>query len=858
MSKRKAKPNRPTPDPRAAAEQGKSARMAAPEPAAPAARSAKRAFYAGALVSFLGPLFLYISTMEPSSPFWDSGEFIASAYTLGIPHAPCTPLYVLVGRVFTLLPLPLSIAARVNLISALTGALGILFAYLLIVRFLDATLGRSRTSLDTLIKIAGGLVGALFLAFSQTYWTNAIEAEVYALSALFMGLVTWLALKWAENPISGKATGYIYLLFYLLALSIGFHLGTVLVFAGVFFLVLMTARKTFTNLEFILACGGLAIFMLDATIYRSGTTTLVLLAVFVALLAWYTASKKSVFPLVCTGLFVLGISVHLFLLIRAGQNPTINEGAPDNWRALYFALRREQYPPTNVLIRKASFIFQLEHFNGYFQQQFEMAVAYLGRLNIGSLVPIALGIWGMVDHYTKHKKTFVMLFAMLLVTSLGLIVFLNFSDSEVRERDYFYSPAFYFFALFIGIGAASVLNEIKNWASRRKLAGALPVLVPAAVLVALPFFTLAQHHFTHDRSNNYICSKYARNMLVGLEPNAILFTNGDNDTFPLWYIQEVEKYRTDVRVVNLSLLNTSWYIKQLRDIEPKVTITWSDKQISQLRPIQTDDGWVEVYELGVQHILKNNNRSRPIYFGVTVPREKFEIYREFLEMVGMAYKLVPENGQNMVDLAKVEQNIWHEFDYGGILDDNWKRDDSLYREDYVTRVIQNYAAAFATLAFHKGRAGDYEGAVKNLEGALEITPDLDAALIWLGWYKLEAGDSTGALNYYHRQITRHPERTELIYRLAGVYERIGRPDSALVAIDELLRRDPNRRDAVLTGVGMALRYGFNQSAERYLAGWLARHPNDAEIRDALEELRSEGQSAAPDTVGLDNSGGRGP
>jgi tetratricopeptide (TPR) repeat protein len=845
MPTRKLKPNRESPKPIAAA--------SPLEPIAPAEPLAKWSFYAGALLSFLGTLYLYASTMEPSSPFWDSGEFIASAYTLGIPHAPCTPLYVLVGRVFTLLPLPLSIAARVNFISASTAALGILFAYLLIVRFLDATLGRSRTTLDTLIKIAGALVGAGFLAFSHTYWTNAIEAEVYALSAFFMGLATWLALKWAEDPTGGKAVGYIYLLFYLMALSVGFHLGTVLVFAGVFFLVLMTSPKTFTNFEFFLGCGGLAIFMMDATIYRSGVATLILLGVFFAMIAWYTASKKRMFPLVCTGLFALGISVHLFLLIRAGQHPTINEGAPDNWRALYFALRREQYPPTNVLVRKASFIFQLKHFNGYFQEQFEMAKAYLGQLNIGSLIPLSLGIWGIVDHYTKHRKTFVMLFAMFLVTSLGLIVFLNFSDNEVRDRDYFYSSAFYFFALFIGIGAASILNEIKNWASRKNLAGSLPVLVPASVLVALPFFTLANHHFAHDRSRNHICSKYARNMLVGLEPNSILFTNGDNDTFPLWYIQEVEKYRTDIRVVNLSLLNTPWYIEQLRDLEPKVTITWNDSEINRLEPIPTKDGWVLVRDIAVQHILKNNLRSRPTYFAVTIPPETFSPYRDSLEMEGLAYRVVPRKGKAMVNLEKLEDNVWNKFDYAGILDKNWKRDDSMYREDYVTRLIQNYAAAFTQLGFEKGRAGDYAGAVKNLEVALQITPDLDPALEWIGWYRLESGDTSGAVAYYKREVARRPQDTELLYRLAGVYERLGHLDSALMAVDELIKRNTNHRDAVLSGVGIALRFGLNDQAERYLSNWLATHPNDLSVKKALDELRSKGGAMEGGTSGADSA-----
>ena len=836
MTAKKTKPNQPRPEP--------SIPIAPTEiPLAPEPLG-RWLFYGGAAVSFLLSLVLYGSTMEPSSPFWDSGEFIASAYTLGIPHAPCTPLYVLVGRVFSILPLPFSVAGRVNFISVLTGALGVLFVYILAVRFLDATLGRSRTVLDTAIKVAGALSGALFLTFSQTYWTNAIEAEVYALSCFFMGFIAWLALKWADNPMGGKAVGYIYLLFYLLALSVGFHLGTVLVFSGIFFFVLMTNPKTFTNFEFLIACGGMAIFMADATIYRNGAVTLGLLVVFAVLLAWYTIDKKSRFALVCAGLFVLGLSVHLFLLIRAGQNPSINEGDPSNWRSLYFALRREQYPPPNVLVRKADFFFQLKHFNGYFQQQFQMASAYLGQLNLGSVIPLALGIWGIVDHFTKHRKTFVMLFVTFVVMSLGLVVYLNFSDAEVRERDYFYSPAFYFFAVFIGIGTASLLNEIKEFASRRKIVGALPVVAPAVVLLALPFFTLAHNHFSHDRSDNYICQKYARNMLVGLEPNAILYTNGDNDTFPLWYIQEVEKYRTDVRVVNLSLLNTAWYIEQLRDNEPKVTITWANAEIDRLRPVETKDGWVLIRDIAVQHILKNNSRTRPIYFAVTIPPETFAPYREFLEMEGLAYRVVPRKGKNLVNLEKLEDNIWNKFDYGGILDKNWKRDDSLYREEYVTRLIQNYAAAFTQLGFEKGRRDEYEAAIKNLEIALQITPDLDPALLWLGWYHLEAGDTAGAVRYYKTEIDKRPGNTELLYRLAGVYERLGHLDSALMAVDELIRRDPGHRDAMMSGVGIALRFGLEDRATKYLTEWLAKHPNDTSVRRALEEMQLRGEKGS--------------
>ena len=129
----------------------------------------------------------------------------------------------------------MSIAERVNLLSAFCGAVGVLFVYLLVVRFLDVVMGKTQGTVDAVVKVGGGLVGALFIAFSDTYWINAVEAEVYAMSTALMGFMTWLGLRWGDDPKSGRSTYLVYLLFYLLALSVGFHLGTILAFSGIFF-----------------------------------------------------------------------------------------------------------------------------------------------------------------------------------------------------------------------------------------------------------------------------------------------------------------------------------------------------------------------------------------------------------------------------------------------------------------------------------------------------------------------------------------------------------------------------------------------------------------------------------------------
>jgi len=807
-------------------------------------------FRLGAVFAFIWSLVLYTRTMAPSAPFWDAGEFIACAHILGVPHSPGTPLYVLIAKVFTLMPLPFSIAGRVNFLSAFTSAGAVLFLYLLAVRFLDRIIGHSETLGDTLVKVGAALSGALFVAASNTFWWNAVEAEVYSMSIFVMAFMTWLALKWEDNPKGLHATPLVFLMFYLLALTVGLHLGTILAFAGIFFLIILTPEKSFSNTEFLLACIGIAIFIGDATLYRNGLLTSWLIAIYGLVLIAYYVTKKSVFAPICAGLFLLGISVHLFLLIRSGHNPAIDEGDPQTWQRLYAVLRREQYPPTTLFPRKASFAFQLQHFNNYFQQQFQVASAYVGKLNLGSIVPIALGVWGMVDHYAKNKKTFVMLFAIFIVTSLGMIIYLNFSDAEVRERDYFYLPAFYYFGVFIAIGAGSLLGELKRALSGKGFAQMATVGLLAALLIIMPFVTTAHQYWEHDRSHDYVCREYAKNMLVGLDKNSLLFTNGDNDTFPLWYIQEVEHFRTDIRIINLSLLNTPWYIKQLRDNEPKVTITWTDADLKQLRWMRAPDGTLlQPRDIAARHILQHNSKRVPIYFAVTIPPEIYAPYRDFLEMEGLAYRVVPRKGQNMINEKVLRDNIWNKFSYLGILKDDFTRDESIYQPPYVRRLTQNYSAAFSQLAFVHVQREEYKEAVRNLEVARQISPHLEAVRDFLGVYYFEAGDTARALRYYDEEFAKDPTACDLLYRKAGIYERMGDLPSALDEVERVITHCPDRREAVESAIGISVRLGQLERAERFLDGWLAAHPEDRDMRNAWETFRRRfSADSLPDTL----------
>jgi tetratricopeptide (TPR) repeat protein len=399
--------------------------------------------------------------------------------------------------------------------------------------------------------------------------------------------------------------------------------------------------------------------------------------------------------------------------------------------------------------------------------------------------------------------------------------------------------------VYIGLGAASLLNELRGMLARRSAQGSPALYGFAAVLLVLPFFTLKAHYFTHDRSNNYTCPAYARNMLVGLEPNAIIFTYGDNDTFPLWYIQEVEKYRTDVKVVNLSLLNTPWYIKQCRDNEPKVPITWTDEEIARLSPIYTQEGWIMIRDIAVGHILRANEWRKPIYFAVTIPSETFAPYRELLEFEGLAYKVVQRKGENMINKKKVVENLTQNYDYTSILDKNWKRDRSVYLPPYTEHLIQNYAAAFFQMALMQHRDSLYDDAVWSLEVAREISPQMQPLVQLLGWYYLDAGDTTRAVQFFEERVKAQPNNLDLRFRLAGMYERTGEITDALAQLEAAILIDPNNQDAMMAAVGISVQHNMVQRARQYLSDWLRRHPGDTVALETLEDINRQLQAEQP-------------
>ena len=216
-------------------------------------------------------------------------------------------------------------------------------------------------------------------------------------------------------------------------------------------------------------------------------------------------------------------------------------------------------------------------------------------------LPLLLGLLGVVYQFGKDKRGSWLVFLMFFMTGIAIVLYLNQPPLQVRERDYAYAGSFYMFAIWIGLGVVGLVELICEWL--RKLPARAVSSVVSLLCLGVPALMAAQNWDDHDRSNRYTAVEMARNYLNSVGPNGYLVTHGDNDTFPLWYAQEVEGVRTDVRVVNTSLLGTDWYIDQMK---------WACNesaplplQISQRQYLYGTNEWVEIRDTGFPMLLSD-------------------------------------------------------------------------------------------------------------------------------------------------------------------------------------------------------------------------------------------------------------
>ncbi|MGZ2369116.1 protein O-mannosyl-transferase family [Ancylomarina sp. YFZ004] len=310
-------------------------------------------------------------------------------------------------------------------------------------------------------------------------------------------------------------------------------------------------------------------------------------------------------------------------------------------------------------------------------------------------LPLILGLIGLIyqyKHSKKGKNDFFVVLLLFLFTGLAIVLYLNQPPLQPRERDYAYAGSFYAFAIWIGIGVLAVINGMEKYLTPKLSL----ILSTSLCFLAVPALFAQQNWDDHDRSDRYFAHDLAYNYLNSCAPNAILFTMGDNDTFPLWYLQEVEGIRTDVRVCNLSYLSTDWYIDQMkRDNYDSKSLPISmekEKYLMGSRDVVyiVDDprfeAWVEKnkglnLKDALEYVLSDKESTKTIY-GYDqkidhIPARKFRMPVDKQQVLATQTVFVKDSTHIVAQLEwKLDQNFMEKAGlalYDILLTNNWKR-----------------------------------------------------------------------------------------------------------------------------------------------------------------------------------------
>jgi len=479
-------------------------------------------------ISVLATLTLvYLATLAPGVTLWDSGEFLAAIHSLGIPHPPGTPLYVLIGNVWASAWAPLiGLAYSINLLSALSTALACALMAGLFVRWTG----------DRLAAYAAAVcAGAM-----SSVWLSATETEVYSAALLIGCLLLWMGERSSESAQSR----WLLLAAYVAGLGFALHLTALLTVPAALYLA--ASRQG------------------PRVLLRNAPAMVVL--------------------------FMLGASVVLFMLVRAPHDPWVNQGNPSDLSSLTDVLLRKQYMPAPPWPRQAPIFIQIGNLFEYADWQVALGLApdappAIARTTLSIFFGL-LGVAGFIQHRRVDRRSWRGMVILFATATLGVLIYLNLKASpsyggsfipatarhEARERDYFFSLAFMCWGLWAGFGAVRLLRRLGRKSPSDELfvnapamtkvrVSWLPVAGVLAALVPIALNWSAVSRRIEPGSSE--ARRGAIRVLATAPPAAVILAHADNETYPVWYLQEVERRRRDVTIVVVPLLPATWYRAEL-------------------------------------------------------------------------------------------------------------------------------------------------------------------------------------------------------------------------------------------------------------------------------------------------------
>jgi hypothetical protein len=878
-----------------------------------------------AFIVFLAAMLTYVMTISPTVVFWDVGEFIAAAKLLQVPHPPGSPLFLLLARIAMMIPFVADQAVRAHAVSGLLSAAAILFFYLVIVRVVMNLRGVPHSGVEKVLVYGSAAIGALSLAFCSTYWDNSIEAEVYGASMFFLSVIMWLVMRWREQAELPGNEKYILLIAYLVGLSLGVHLLALLaifpVLMVIYFRNYAVNQKTalwFTAVSlatfFVVYPGIVKILpgMMDGEWGKMKSDLIAWVPwLFIAVICWwaYTSYRNKQkllhIALLSIVLIFVGYTTYTSVLIRSNAHPPMNENDPSNLSRLTSYLGREQYGEAPLFFpRRYSTepMHQIEYkkytsdWDFLFRWQLgHMFFRYIGRNYIGAesdiqdsgvtwketyAIPFLIGILGFFYQARRDWKLWLVFLAMFVIMGPVLALYQNQQEPQPRERDYFYVGAYYVFSLWIAVGVIAVFDALRRVLKSQRMLVLGASGTVAVFALAIPGNMLRTNWHENDRSGNYVAWDYSYDMLQTCEKNAILFTNGDNDTFPLWYLQDVEGIRRDVRIVNLSLANTPWYVLQLKN-KPyyaeaeAVPISLSDARIEELMPIQWNSRQVDLpvpkeaierygvkdtavinrgkiswmlnstmqgrtsrgvqgalrqQDIVVRNIIETNRWKYPIYIATTCSPDSKIGLDEYLWFHGLAWRLEPQkvNRDDLgVNPVVLEHNLFNEPEgFSRTPQFGYKfrniASQKVYFDENTTRLMINFRSCFLRMASY------FSNVENNSEKALKTIDRMEALIP-------------------RKKI---PLGMDLSAYLATFYHRLGRDDKFNEIAAEI---EPQARKVIESGqtnVGSYdnpyrvlleiydIRHEYQKSLD-LLRSLQLQYPNDPGLKQRIEMLQAQ-------------------
>ncbi|MFC1554366.1 protein O-mannosyl-transferase family [candidate division KSB1 bacterium] len=616
---------------------------------------------------------------------------------------------------------------------------------------------------------------------------------------------------------------------------------------------------------------------------------------------WRLLGKRIIIATITVmSIVLIAKSTYMTIYIRSNLQPVINENNPSTMDNMLYYLNREQYGTSNMLgtifDRQAPFIdyqikfMYLRYFGWNFVGKGEAMNErgfILDNFSLKGLLglPFLIGLIGFFYHWRKDWKKALSIFVFFILSGLMLVIYLNQPNPQPRERDYVYVGSFFAFAIWIGFGSLNILQNVNKWFAGGSLQKTGTVLAGTALLLICPVNELKTNYDSHDRSGNTVPWDYSYNILESCEKNAILFTNGDNDTFPLWYLQEVEGIRKDIRIVNLSLLNTDWYIYQLKHFEPLVPISLSDEEIDLIEPalwqsqkigipvnnavyenyfreygrevpenlkdvnrieVQVDPTMsagnqtgLRVQDIMIVNIILNNRWNKPIYFAITIPSESLLGFREYMRLDGLAYKVTPVKSPEILK-ERLYTNLIENFEYKGL------NDPDVYLPFGTLRLLYNYKNGFTQLAQVLINTNESGRAIEVLDTMEEKIPSFrlfhDQYLFdVIGRLYYSAGNQDEYIRRIHEMLEWQPPipRDKQI-EYAGYFLSIFRDTLPAEKIFENLWKDnPNDTQTFSSLVLLQERTGKFKDALENMNKWLEAHPGDSNAINKRNELQGK-------------------